>query len=498
MAITPWPEWLPDQPAIGIPALVTAKNCVPRTANSYGPLGSLVTFTSALTARCQGAAPARDTTGTVALYAGDATKLYAMSGVTWGDVSRLAGGAYATGSTENWRFQQIGARMIATNFADDIQSITVGGANFAQLAAAAPRARHLAQWRNFLVAANTWDASNGNLPNRIWWPAISDPTSWPTVGSSAAQAVQSDAEDLQDGSYIMGLTGAFSSFHGAVFTDRAIYLATYDGPPVIFRFDKIDGARPCWASGSIVNNADFVLYLAEDGWYAFNGVHSSPIGGQKIDKWFFSDLDQSYLHRITACSDPINKLLFVSYPSTSAIGGTPNRLLIYNWQLGRFAYADMTVEMIWRALSLGYTLEGLDAVSSSLDALGLSLDSRQWMGGKTLLSAFYTDHKLGNLTGDYLEALIETTAYAMDQGRRVFVQGVRPIVDGGTPTVSIGQFSSPSATATYSTAKAAQDDGVCPAEVSTRYASIKMTVPAASSWTHASGFEPVMQPDGAL
>ena len=48
----------------------------------------------------------------------------------------------------------------------------------------------------------------------------------------------------------------------------------------------------------------------------------AAIGGQKVDKWFYADLDQNYLHRITGTIDPINKLFFWSYPGAGNSGGT--------------------------------------------------------------------------------------------------------------------------------------------------------------------------------
>ena len=41
MPLIPWAEWLPDQPNVNTPALVTAKNVYPRTGGSYGPLAGL-------------------------------------------------------------------------------------------------------------------------------------------------------------------------------------------------------------------------------------------------------------------------------------------------------------------------------------------------------------------------------------------------------------------------------------------------------------------------
>src|SRR5262249_51632295 len=143
-------------------------------------------------------------------------------------------------------------------------------------------------------------------------------------------------------------------------------------------------------------------------------------------------------HRISGVVDPINKLFFWSYPGAGNSGGTPNRLLIYNWALQRWSYADVTAELVFRSLSEGYTLESLDATGYNLDTLPYSLDSRAWTGGSPFLSAFDSAHKLALFNGATLAAQLETTNFALDGGARVFVSGVRPLIDGGAPSVQVG------------------------------------------------------------
>ena len=64
------------------------------------PLNGLSGVSNALATRCQGAAWFRGTAGATRMFAGDATKLYLLSGTTWNDVSRTTGGAYRRAATE--------------------------------------------------------------------------------------------------------------------------------------------------------------------------------------------------------------------------------------------------------------------------------------------------------------------------------------------------------------------------------------------------------------
>ena len=76
-----------------------ALNVVP-AEESYRPLNGLSGVSSALAARCQGAAWFRGTAGATRMFAGDATKLYLLSGATWSDVTRLAAAKAITAITK--------------------------------------------------------------------------------------------------------------------------------------------------------------------------------------------------------------------------------------------------------------------------------------------------------------------------------------------------------------------------------------------------------------
>lgn len=130
----PIAEYTPDMPALNNPGSGSIVNCVPRSANSYGPFASLQVYGSALTARCQGAYTCIDSSGNANLFAGDATKLYryTASSTTADDVSN---GTYTISGEERWNFTLFGQRVVATDFSDAMQSFVLGtSTDFADLA----------------------------------------------------------------------------------------------------------------------------------------------------------------------------------------------------------------------------------------------------------------------------------------------------------------------------------------------------------------------------
>jgi hypothetical protein len=94
----PFAEWRPDMPDLGQWAR-EALNVIP-AEESYRPLPSFSGVSNALTARAQGAAWFRGTGGAVKMFAGDATKLYLLSGTTWTSVPQLAAAKVITAITK--------------------------------------------------------------------------------------------------------------------------------------------------------------------------------------------------------------------------------------------------------------------------------------------------------------------------------------------------------------------------------------------------------------
>jgi hypothetical protein len=489
--------WLPDQPDHMNPGLVICKNVIPRTDRSYGPFSDMSVYSNALPGgvRCQGAFTGRDASGNIAIFAGNQTKLHSLGSgaLTFTDVSRTSGGAYATGTDEMWRFAQYGSMVVATNFADDVQGYLFGTSSaFSQLSSGAPKAKYVAVWKDFLVLAHVQGS-----PQTVRWSAIDDPTNFPVIGSSAAAQAQSDQQVMAgDGGHIQGVLGGLGNADGVVFQERALWRVTYVQSPLIFTFDLVEGARGCVAPGSIVQLGGTAFYLGEDGFYAFDGANSSPIGANKIDKTFFADFDQTYASRMSSAIDPINKIVYWAYPGAGNSSGNPNRILAYNWSLDRWSIVERELEFMFRAGTFGYTADNADGLGYTVDTSPFGPDSRFWAGGRSILSAFDLSHRLNFFSGSFLAAEIETGDLDLGKGRRVFVSGLRPLCDGGTVTASVGYRDSLDAAISYTTATSAAADSFCPQRVSTRFPRAKIAIAAGGSWAHLSGYEPRFRPEG--
>lgn len=494
MTIVGLAEYAPDQPDLTGKMSDSVLNCLPRTAISYGPMPSLSVATTAITARCQGAFGTQDTSGNVYDFCGDATHLYraAGAGSSFSDVSKAAN--YSTGSSERWSFTYFNGRVLAANFADAIQNFTLGTSTlFADLAAAAPKARYITGLsKGFVVAANTYDPTSSNAPQRVWWSGFGDATSWPTPGGNAALAALSDYQDLTgDHGWCMGICGNVGMSDAIVFFERAVFRMVFAGGTTFFQFSVCEGVRGTPAPGSIAQLGNKIFYLGEDGFYVFDGSQSQPIGAGRVDKTFLADVDTTYLSRISCAVDPVNKMVFWAYAGSGHSNGNPNNLLAYNWDVNRWTrITSVNVEFIFRSLTLGYTLEQLDAAfGTSIDAFTFSLDSRSLTGGKLLMAGFDTSHRMNTFDGLAMAATIDSQEAQIAPGKRAFVTNVKPIVDGGSPTVAIGTRDRQVDSVTWAGAVSLDALGNCPQRSNARYHRARISIPASAAWSHASAID---------
>jgi hypothetical protein len=483
----PFGEWLPDLPAFANDGATEAKNVIP-ASRGYRPFKRLNAYSDALDARCRGAVSASDKNGASYTYAGTASKLYRLVDTAMTDASKSGG--YSLGASAAWEFVSWGETIIAVSIGEPVQTITLGGTAFADLVTSTrkPKAHHIAVVRDFVVLGNVTDAVDGAVPHRVWWSAVNDAADFDPSGTT-----QADYQDLVGGGgAVMKVVGGE---YGVIVQRRAIVRMSFEGPSTIFRFDEVDRNRGAIASGAVASLGNVVFFISDDGFYAFDGSVSNPIGKGKVDLTFLADLDQAYADRISSAVDPINSVVAWAYPGTENDGGTPNRLILYHWPTGRWARAEVETDHLFRGISAGYSLDGLDSVSGSVDSLPASLDDPLWKGGALLLAGVTSAHELGFFTGDPLDATVETGEVQMFPGRRAFVRSIRPFVDGGgAVTVRIGTRNAQGDPVSWGAETALDSLGLAEARSSARFHRARVSV--SGGFTHAFGIETEARPEG--
>jgi hypothetical protein len=417
-------EWLPDQPGVA-GALVDAKNVIPQQVG-YGPISSPSEWSNAASEVLNAVVAAAAPSEAVTVFSGGDTKLFKLeTNLNLTNVSKAGG--YTTPSDQKWRFTQFGNRVIAANGGDRLQGYLMGSSTaFVDLGAAAPKSRYVTTVRDFVVAG----FNNGSTiyPNRVEWCALGDETDW-----TPSATTQSDYQDIPDGGHVKGLTGGE---YGIVFMDRAVVRMSYVGSPLVFQFDTISRGLGCLEPNSIIQYGGSSFFLSDDGFYVTNGQEVKSISVEKVDRWFFSQVDISQLATMSAAVDPLKNLVIWAFKTVNQT----TALLIYNFNLSKWSYAIANVDTIASSTAItttsssGLTLEQLD-VYGSLDALPASLDSFGYTVTSNLLTGTLGE-KIVAFSGSALTANIVTPDLALNDMPSVMTL-IRPVVEGGSCSVQV-------------------------------------------------------------
>lgn len=466
MTILEFPEYLPDLPALGNPGSLEARNLLP-SGNSYRPAKKIAprhnsipggrsysysattsiaaTVTSSF--KIQGAFSTKlPSNQNSVMFCGDSKGLYLLNQNedVWTDV-RKASSNYTTADTARWEFTQFDNKVIATNFTDPIQVFTLDSATvFSDLSTKTdvPKAKYIDTVREFLMAGNIDDGSTKS-PSLVQWSALGDPTVW-----QADISVQSGSQKLP--TQFGPVTGVVGGEYAVIFQERAISRFDYVGAPIIWQVQTVDPNRGTRYPGSIVQVGHTIYFMGDDGFYVFDGYSSTPIGVNKVDRTFFSLINQGFPNRIYSGVDYKNHLICWAVPSNESPEGIPDTLLYYNFSPNatrRWSYAKNKTDVIFDGLTGGYNMDTIPEYQSragqtnGLDGLlPRDLDSDFWISSQLGLNGIAIDSTnnryFGMFDGDPLTAILETKEVQLNKGQRTEIDLVRPLIDGFDSQIS--------------------------------------------------------------
>jgi len=286
------------------------------------------------------------------------------------------------------------------------------------------------------------------------------------------------------------------SYVSIFFQESAMRRMVYvPGSPVIFNIERITEDKGLMAPYSLIRAADKIFFLSPQGFQGMIATGApAAIGKERFDRTFFSDFDSGSIQLIIGAADPAQTRIYWAYKSSSGTTGQFDKVLCYDYALDRASIVGMRGEYLASLARPGLTLENLDSISGSLDALAFSLDDVS-TAALSRLSAVAPTHKLGFFTGDNLEATLDTAEQTLDS-RRVRVKGLRPVTDAAACYGSVGARENLQSAVSYSAEQAVNVRGLCPANVSTRLARGRLRIPASTAWTFASGIEPDFAQEG--
>lgn len=479
--VGPYAPDLPEfngTPGQSAPRLVGGKNTIFQSGH-YIEFPAPAVWGTSQSGACNGAVAFNDRDSNTRIYSGDSGGLYRYVNTTATDSSKAGG--YNASAEEQWEFEKLGNTCIATNIDDDIQFISFGASAFADFASSSlkPRARHIGLvGPNATVMLGNVEESGVRYPNRLRWASITDNKDFDTSAANIA-----DSDDLEgSGGWIQAV---LSGQYGVILQETAIWRQEWVGSPRGYIAQRTQESVGCWAPYGSVRYGNSVFFISNDGFMELRfGSELVPIGNGAVDKTFYDDVNQTYIHRIKAALDPINHIVGWAYASKASSAGNIDKVLFYNWADRVWSPPlEESMEILFSSLSAGYTLDGLDSVSTSLDALEFGLDSPVWTGGNLLFSMFDTGHRLNNFNGSGKQARLDLCEYQLFESMRAQIGQTRPEIEGTTAVkISSGKRDRLGDTRSFSASVTMDANGLCSLDSESRYHLIRIDIDAGASF----------------
>lgn len=498
--------WLPDiAPHVNAKGLNAVTNAVPspdgwRAMRALANLGTA----TALPENSHGSFAGIDSGGVPFLFAGTSTALFQLRDSGMVDISRASG--YAIGGQKNWSFAKYGDLIFAAAGRSEMQYFQLGSGGVFADVEGAPRAEHIDVVGDHLVAANIYDPYVGALPYGVSFPAIGNPLYWPDPSSNEAVAVQANRRPL------LGNGGAAQDVVsgaevGAVFLERAIWRMDYRGGREVFEFNEIEKNHGMLIPGSGVSFGRNVFYLAEDGLRVTNYTESTAVGKGRVDRLFRNDFDATYPDRVRTVKDPDETVIVIGYPGSGNVGGLPNKLIFWDFELNLFGNGEIEHDAL---------IENATENVGSLDSPGIvgdpdgtgddpdypdggvdggnvppvpdlpSFDDRLAEVGASALGAFDTSFIASQFNGDELKAVLETGDMEFAPGGWSKITEARPRNTGRKAQISIGRNDQPGGDVNFNAPTVQNRNGWCPQRNNSGSSHrVRLHLPA--GWGQASG-----------
>lgn len=482
LATVPFGLYEPDKASFNPIASNIILNARP-VADGWGPLASFVEVSAALPSAPRGAFFARDSGGSFHTFVGTETNLYELDTSTdpysWTEISKTTG-AYTLDSGHKWSAAQYGDVIYFAHQGDVLQSFDMISDTIVSDVSGSPQAKFVFVAGDHVVCANLV-----SQPDYMYWSAANGPTVW-TIGRRGC-----DDQRLPFGGEI---TGAIGDPRGFLVTCRnaIFYMSWQPGSTWTFVRSVANPARGCLSPYSLRSfNPGQFAYLAEDGF--FIGAEGQPIGSERVNDYFFDEIDEDYYADVQCALDPFKNILWWRYFNQDAM----NVMLGYNWELNRWTYSDTQIVDIVSTAKAAVTWDGLDALYGSIDAATAAFGSNLFLGGQPTLAGFTTNNKLAFQSGANQAATLETNWVELTKGRRTFVSGGFAMCDADSMTAQIAASDTYALSGAFGSAKSQEDDtGMFPFLSEGRLHKVRLNIAAGATWKTAANMQLIAQEAG--
>lgn len=496
MTLQLWGKWRPDVVGPNMPFCAVADGVIPQQAGlspygaplvGYGPFPSLVVPGTAtpLSAAPRGNISLTLNDGTYDVFFATATTIEQLSSTF--TFSSIETGRSVT-SGDDVSFAHFGSFLLNTDTTDGLKAYNVqtpAGNNAVSGAPSSPRTLFICNNVVFLLDIN------GN--NKAWAnSAIGDHTEYVLRGANSG--VFSDGEalicgvDLKNGS-------------GLIFQQHAMRLIQFGSgaTPALFSIVKAADGRGSVGERSVVSFDGMVFFLDTDGFYKFDlSSGNTPIGAEKVNRWFFSQVDSSKLATVQASIDPTRKIVSWAFFSLGNSSTTVrDRILNYDWQLDEWSTATVNTSSVTRIATPGYVLDGMDGFGTLDQMIQIPLDDRFWQGGQPVFAGLDGSFNFGTFSGPAIAATLQSTT--TNNPFSALENEITPISDNANSKILLGVQDKVSDPITWKSARARSRGGRVKLRGHGLNITFQETHAAGDTWTFTNGVDyPDQQPGGKI
>ena len=482
--------WLPDLMALNLAAFnqltfsqvagaTEALNVIPYN-KGYVPFKDFNPSTvQILPSACIGAVMVDTITDDVRVYAGTTDGLFAKQTTGF---TQLYTTSYTLYNLYQWRFVTYGTNIVALHpEVVPLISDMSGLEPFRTLGGGPPAASCGARVGDFLVLGDLTE-SDGYYPNRIRWSGF-DNIEQPWVTDPGTQ---SDYQDMPtEGGKVMQIVGRTT---GTIYQRKCISTLTYVGLPVVFDIVTLEQNRGAMCAGGVVDLGSRQYFIAEDGFFMWTGTNSVPIGSDKVNRYFFDNLNYKYRSQIVAAIDVRTETIWWGFPTGS--GAQLTEMMIYSYIEDRWSHSKIVMRYLLQSMYAG---QSLDDLTGNLDTgYPLSFDDPTYLHGGTIMAGFGNGNHYGTFDGPNMAAVMATAESEMPDGSRIYVSSARPKIDAPRShmTVQVACRDQLVGEPIIYTEPVAQEiTGEHSIMADARYMRFQVNVPYATPWNHAIGVD---------
>jgi hypothetical protein len=384
------------------------------------------------------------------------------------------GSDYSLPTGHDWGMVQYGDRLLMTNTEDGMLQYDIEAGGSVTAVPGAPKARSLFTAFECVFALDC-DGNNYLMRNS----AIGNYANWKSGGAGA--------QEFADGEALMG-GGALNDGTAAVLQRAAVHILTVSGNANVYGKRKVAEGIGAVSPRSIVTTPGAIYFLDVGGFYRLTTAGLESIGQGKVNETFLERVNQSALATVEGAYDQKRKQVGWRYQADGNGSETVfDNIIIFDIDTSEWVELEERTSAMMRMAIPAMALEDLDAKFGSLEDIPYSLDSDVWKGDRPRLAALDEDFRLGFFDGPSLPAVIETATVL--NPREVRINSAVPITDAADVTIHLGLRQRLADAAVWRPTGPLQASGRIPMSGKGRAISMRVMIPAGSTWSFFRGLD---------